>query len=212
MQERAQRTRERALDAAASEFAERGYAQTTINSVTERMGMSKGAIYGHFSSKRDLADALTAHSKVVWEELSRDSRGCGRTPAAALEESVIALSERIGTDVRMRAAVRLAVEAQPGSRGCCSSLLTRVHRDLAGMTRRIGAQGRGDGPEAHSVDIPGLLADVALIMACREFYRLDGEWAGAYTSTDRSAALRLLVSGLVVAVADSGHLPETFMT
>ncbi|MBC3839994.1 TetR/AcrR family transcriptional regulator [Streptacidiphilus sp. 4-A2] len=51
-QDRGKRTRERVLDAAAEEFAVQGYSRTTINAVAARLGMSKGALYGHFPRSR----------------------------------------------------------------------------------------------------------------------------------------------------------------
>ena len=62
-QERARRTRERVLTAAAEVFASQGYSRATLSSVADRIGMTKGALYGHFSSKRSLAGALIDESR-----------------------------------------------------------------------------------------------------------------------------------------------------
>lgn len=53
-------TRERVLRAAADLFVERGYAATSIRDISERLGMTKGALYYHFPSKEDLLSALMA--------------------------------------------------------------------------------------------------------------------------------------------------------
>ncbi|MFJ6517957.1 TetR family transcriptional regulator [Streptomyces filamentosus] len=68
-QERARRTRERVLDAAAHEFAAHGYAHTTINGVAARLGMTKGALYGHFASKDLLAAALLRYGEETWTRI-----------------------------------------------------------------------------------------------------------------------------------------------
>jgi AcrR family transcriptional regulator len=47
-------TRERLLDEAQRLFRERGYAATSLEQIAEAAGVTKGAIYGHFSSKEDL--------------------------------------------------------------------------------------------------------------------------------------------------------------
>ena len=47
-------TRERLLGEARRLFRERGYAATTLEQIAEAAGVTKGAIYGHFSSKEDL--------------------------------------------------------------------------------------------------------------------------------------------------------------
>jgi AcrR family transcriptional regulator len=42
------------LDAAIIEFVEKGYEATSIDSIAERAGLTKGGIYYHFSSKDDI--------------------------------------------------------------------------------------------------------------------------------------------------------------
>jgi AcrR family transcriptional regulator len=48
------RTRERLLAEAQRLFRERGYAATSLEQIAEAADVTKGAIYGHFSSKEDL--------------------------------------------------------------------------------------------------------------------------------------------------------------
>src|ERR1700728_5385131 len=48
------RTRERVLAEAERLFRERGYAATSLEQIAEAADVTKGAIYGHFSSKEDL--------------------------------------------------------------------------------------------------------------------------------------------------------------
>jgi AcrR family transcriptional regulator len=52
--EKKARTRRSLLDAAASVFARRGFAATSLDEVAEEAGFSKGAVYSNFSSKEDL--------------------------------------------------------------------------------------------------------------------------------------------------------------
>ncbi len=47
-------TRQKLLDAAAIEFATNGFVGANINRISTQAGFSKGTIYNHFSSKRDL--------------------------------------------------------------------------------------------------------------------------------------------------------------
>ncbi len=47
-------TRQRLLDEAERLFRERGYAATSLEQIAEAADVTKGAIYGHFSSKEDL--------------------------------------------------------------------------------------------------------------------------------------------------------------
>jgi AcrR family transcriptional regulator len=58
-------TRAALLESARSLFAERGFADTSIEDVVSRAGMTRGALYHHFASKRDLFEA-------VFEDLERE--------------------------------------------------------------------------------------------------------------------------------------------
>ncbi len=46
------------LDAAQKLFYEQGYEQTSVNTIIEAVGVSKGTFYHYFKSKEDLLDAL----------------------------------------------------------------------------------------------------------------------------------------------------------
>jgi AcrR family transcriptional regulator len=69
------------LDAAERCFAERGYHETTVDAIAERAGVSKGAFYWHFDSKRDVFTALI--DRVVGEVQPRWAE-FGAAPTAAL--------------------------------------------------------------------------------------------------------------------------------
>lgn len=45
--------REKIISAALREFASRGFAKTSINSIVERAGIAKGSIYQYFADKKD---------------------------------------------------------------------------------------------------------------------------------------------------------------
>lgn len=59
-QERAIRTRHKILVAAAELFDEVGYEAATISEVLKKSGVTKGALYFHFTSKEELAQAVLA--------------------------------------------------------------------------------------------------------------------------------------------------------
>jgi len=61
------RTRERVLAEAQRLFRERGYAATSLEQIAEAASVTKGAIYGHFSSKEDLLiSAIEAAPVPAW--------------------------------------------------------------------------------------------------------------------------------------------------
>ncbi|MFC8130179.1 ScbR family autoregulator-binding transcription factor [Streptomyces sp. NPDC057302] len=59
-QERAIRTRQAILMAASAVFDEVGYEAATISEILKRSGVTKGALYFHFTSKDELAQAVLA--------------------------------------------------------------------------------------------------------------------------------------------------------
>ncbi|MFE9533714.1 ScbR family autoregulator-binding transcription factor [Streptomyces sp. NPDC006691] len=61
-QERAIRTRNAVLEAAATVFAEYGYESATITQILDRAQVTKGALYFHFASKEDLARGVLEHA------------------------------------------------------------------------------------------------------------------------------------------------------
>jgi AcrR family transcriptional regulator len=61
--------REGILDAALEEFSMNGYHETSLEGVANRAGISKALIYEHFSSKRELHEALL--SRYVHKLLER---------------------------------------------------------------------------------------------------------------------------------------------
>ncbi|MFE7858736.1 TetR family transcriptional regulator [Streptomyces sp. NPDC057403] len=125
VQKRAVRTRAQVLDAAAEEFAAYGYTGTTLLDVVKRTGMTKGALYGHFSSKEELAAALVEESGA---ELSLRAARAGRPGPPAvdtLRETVLDLTRHLRQDARARSALRLAVE------------VPSLDRDDGGLVERI---------------------------------------------------------------------------
>ncbi|ANW22308.1 ScbR family autoregulator-binding transcription factor [Streptomyces clavuligerus] len=59
-QERAIRTRRKILVVAASVFDQVGYEAATISDILDQSGLTKGALYFHFGSKEELAQAVLA--------------------------------------------------------------------------------------------------------------------------------------------------------
>lgn len=60
-QQRSDVTREKLLSAFRASFLERGFEQTTVQSVLNITGLSKGALYHHFRSKSEIIEALYEH-------------------------------------------------------------------------------------------------------------------------------------------------------
>jgi AcrR family transcriptional regulator len=68
-----ERTRQRLLAEAQRLFRERGYAATSLEQIAEAAEVTKGAIYGHFSSKEDLMlSAMEAAPAIDYSTMLTD--------------------------------------------------------------------------------------------------------------------------------------------
>ncbi len=75
--------RERLLQAAATEFAERGYAGASSESISRRAGMSKATFYEHFANKEDCIIALFDDAATqVAQAIADAARDAGQGDAA----------------------------------------------------------------------------------------------------------------------------------
>jgi TetR/AcrR family transcriptional regulator, repressor for uid operon len=104
-------TRDRILLGAAQVFDRYGYSTTTLNDVIAQAGVTKGALYFHFSSKEDLASAVIEQQHSLSVTPAR--RLLDESTPGALE-SVIRLSQglasQLTSDVIVRAGIRLTLE------------------------------------------------------------------------------------------------------
>lgn len=112
-QERAERSRHAILDAAAQEFDQHGYDGARLERIVERSGLTKGAMYFHFSSKRELAVALVEGKYANWPAIVSEISASGLRgvdAASALTHRVAAVFVH---DVRVRAAMKLTQTVLP---------------------------------------------------------------------------------------------------
>ena len=73
LRERYDRRQQRVVVAAARLFAERGYDQTSVQELTEAMGLASGGLYHYFGSKQQL---LIAICDQLMEPLLAPPRPC----------------------------------------------------------------------------------------------------------------------------------------
>lgn len=103
-QERAVRTRNQLLHAAAEIFDENGYEGAGLTRIVQRAGVTMGALYFHFDSKQALATEVMNAQPHVIEPLLH-SEGIQR-----LIDITLVWAHRLQVDPLLRAGVRLAVE------------------------------------------------------------------------------------------------------
>ncbi|WP_369389447.1 ScbR family autoregulator-binding transcription factor [Streptomyces sp. CG1] len=105
-QERAIRTKELILQAAAEVFDQYGYAGTSISRILERSGSTQGAMYFHFKAKEDLARAVIVN-QAQGLKLPAEPAGLQQ-----LIDVTLLLAFELQSNVLLRAGVRLAVEQE----------------------------------------------------------------------------------------------------
>ncbi|MER5888913.1 ScbR family autoregulator-binding transcription factor [Streptomyces sp. NPDC001941] len=107
-QDRAARTRQKLIEAAAIVFERRGYEATTLSDIATAAGTTKGAIYFHFSNKDELA-------QIILDEQQQTEERALRPQPVKLQEIIdsgMVLAERLRTDQLVRASVRLSMDQQ----------------------------------------------------------------------------------------------------
>ncbi len=81
--------RRRLLQAAAEEFASRGYAQASSESISRRAGMSKATFYEHFANKEDCMLALfDTAADVVVQAMAEAAERAGTDPVERLKAAI----------------------------------------------------------------------------------------------------------------------------
>ncbi len=119
MQARAERTRARILDAAASVFGDKGFDGASLNDVIRASDVTKGAFYFHFKSKEEVA--LAAFRFKQEQLVARLFADAGNQPDALkqLRALLRARARLLAEDPAFRCFLRLAldleVKAEPGS-------------------------------------------------------------------------------------------------
>jgi AcrR family transcriptional regulator len=101
-QARSEVTRRKIIDAAVDLFNDVGYFNTGLGDIIERAGMTKGALYHHFSSKEALAVAIVDEAAdILLTSFQRNTR----SPVPALEgmiHGVLVVVELGNTDKLVR--------------------------------------------------------------------------------------------------------------
>ncbi|MEU2163703.1 ScbR family autoregulator-binding transcription factor [Streptomyces chengbuensis] len=98
------RTRRQLLDAAASAFLEHGYEGASIGDITQRAGLTRGAVYFHFASKEELAQG------VLDEAVTTEGVRPQVLKLQELVDTAMALAHRLPREPVLAAALRLAVD------------------------------------------------------------------------------------------------------
>ena len=101
--EEAQETRSKILEAAEQAFYERGVARTTLADIAALAGVTRGAIYWHFSNKADLVQAMLDSLHEPLDELAKASESEAELdPLGCLRKLLIHLFRQVAIDPKTR--------------------------------------------------------------------------------------------------------------
>lgn len=62
-------TRERIISAAVEKFMEKGYSKTTLEDIVQHVGLTRGAFYWNFESKKDILDEIVARYQQFYRNI-----------------------------------------------------------------------------------------------------------------------------------------------
>ncbi|MEV8349456.1 TetR family transcriptional regulator [Streptomyces niveus] len=176
--EEAAQTKTALLEAALFQFAEHGVAATKLADVAQRAGLTRGAVYHHFTDKTALYAAVIANSwdsvtAPVWAVLDSDGPVEDR-----LREFLVAWLRRLREDRHFRALLTITLNASYGpdqpegiSDGRASKSygladwLQRLETFLAGKRDGAGT-GAGAGHRGTHADDPSGAAAGILAWLC----------------------------------------------
>jgi AcrR family transcriptional regulator len=107
-QERAARTRQSLILAAAETFAEEGFASASLTAISRRAGVSNGALHFHFGSKAALAEAVEKEAARRVRLLADLGGSDGAAALQLLVDGTHALMRELDNDVVVRAGFELS--------------------------------------------------------------------------------------------------------
>jgi AcrR family transcriptional regulator len=142
--------RERLFRAALALFGKEGYAQTTVEDITEAADVGKGTFFNYFPTKEHILMAFSEMQLAKLEAIVRDARQSDRPMQDVLRRLVLRMTEE---PIRNPAIVRALLQANLSAVPVRGAML-RIHdrnRALLGQLIRHGQQ-RGE----IRADLPAL--------------------------------------------------------
>jgi len=149
--ERGEETRRRLIEVAAGQFAEHGYAGTSLNDLVRLSGLTKGAFYFHFPSKERLALEVIKTKREQW-----------RLDVLAAASEHERASHQLAAIVRELAALKQRDPAGAVVTRLCQELaeLPELRAEIAHFdgwietTAALLERARAEGDLAPEIDIP----------------------------------------------------------
>ncbi|WP_329495709.1 ScbR family autoregulator-binding transcription factor [Kitasatospora herbaricolor] len=202
-QERAGRTRQAVLLAAARTFADAGYESASLVDISRCAGVSKGALYFHFVSKQALAEGVRAAARRVIATAVLRARRSDGPAVQALIDLAHELARLLREDIVVRAGVLLSQGTQSGKEpGADAPEGCGPWRDWTVMVRRqlvlaetAGELRPGTGPQESAELLTAVAAGLVLL-----------SWADA--AVLRPEAVATVLASALPALVPAGRIGE----
>lgn len=161
----AQATRDHLLDTAEHVFLRHGVSRTSLNDIAQAAGVTRGAIYWHFTDKADLFNAMMERVTLPMEQsVERASDPSLDDPLAEVRRSIVDALRRTATEAQVQRVFEIAThkveyidelsgvrERHLAVRNTCLSQVQRClvrARQQGRVTRRMSARSMAIGLHA----------------------------------------------------------------
>lgn len=182
--------REQVLHEAQKLFAERGFKETNLNDVAERLGFRRQALYYYFKSKDEILWELIERSGRALEESAQPAFDANLTPSEKLREIVRNHVRQVLTNPDAFRVQFDEITKLPGKHG------DALRKSRAAYVRRVArviSDGQRDGV---FVDVPPTAQALLIIGMCN--WTIEWHSPASHLSIDQVAdhAARSAVSGV----------------
>jgi AcrR family transcriptional regulator len=189
-QQRAEQTRARLVEVAAELFDRYGFAGTNISDITAAAGVTKGALYFHFTAKEELVEAVQETSTALLADAVAKIGAADLTPVEALIDLSHAVARMLVTEPAVRASFRLARECGDQARP-----FVDFHEAWRSVVRELLRAAARNGQLARNADVSLPLLSM--------YVGIEALWSSGMSKDDVADlfadAWRLLLPGLVTA-------------
>jgi TetR/AcrR family acrAB operon transcriptional repressor len=162
----AEATRCRILDCAEVVFERRGVSGTSLNEIAKAAGLTRGAIYWHFTDKADLFNAMMERATMPLEDAGVCGSGAADMTLAQMRDGLVEVLRRVVADPQMKRVFAIAthkveyVGAMDPVRDRHLSSRNECVADLARTLRRAARSGElraRTTPRAAAIGLHALL-------------------------------------------------------
>ncbi len=144
--------RRQVLDAAAACFARQGFHRTTMRDIVSEADLSPGAVYGYFSSKADIIEAIAAERHARERDLILRARAQGDTAAILHPHAQDFLGPLTNPEERTRRRVGVQIWAEALRDPRLLKLVRRGIREPIGLLTEVIRESQARGEVSHDLE------------------------------------------------------------